>query len=391
MIRALSTNRSKVLVVAANFPPTIGGSQTLLYNLFRYFPSDSYAAVSQNTGPFDPESRLPCSCYYAPNLPLIQRIYNRVWPLCIPLLEKTVYRAQLKEKAGALFLNLPDGAFLIAGWRLARKMSLPYYVFLHDLWEENERYLNVRVARHFEKQILTGAETVFTITDRARQYYLDKYNVDSKVLLHTIDPEYTNIPPRTRLPWTSGMSFRIVASGSFYPDMNLDTLRSLNKAIIAHPDENIELRILTQYFNQSFLEEFCDPRITIKSCTKQEVWQELGDADLLYVPLSFRSRNPAEIETVFPTKVTEYALADVPIIVHGPAHCYTVDYARRRRWAYTVYRPDPDALWKSILHIRDNEKLRKRLSGAGRRIVKERNARDISIWLQKQLGIIPSG
>ncbi|CAB1057762.1 hypothetical protein D1BOALGB6SA_2517 [Olavius sp. associated proteobacterium Delta 1] len=384
----------KLLLMAVHFPPSIGGSPTLLHNIFRYFPAGSYAAVTQNEGTFDPNSRLPCKSYSIPKFPFVrfmQRIDAHAWPLLIPFVERTAFRAQVKENAQAIFLNLPDGKFLIAGWRLAKKLSLPYYVFLHDLWEENEKPINAWFARRFEKQILKEAKTVFTINDMARRYYLEKHGVHSKILLHTIDPEFTKMPARTRPKWKPGKTFRIVTSGSIYVDMNLDALLSLNQALAAHPNERVELRILTAAMEQSLRDEFRDPRIKIKSCTKQEVWQELTDADLLYVPLAFRPRSAAEIETVFPTKITEYALAGVPILVHGPAHCYTVDYARQKKWAYTVYRPAHESLWEGVVRIRDNAALRERLASAGRKIVKERYAADISRWLQQELGVIPWG
>ena len=119
------------------------------------------------------------------------------------------------------------------------------------------------------------------------------------------------------------------------------------------------------------------------------MWQELADADLLYVPLAFSSANPAEIRTVFPTKVTEYALADVPILVHGPADCYTVQYAQRKQWAYTVCRSDPESVWEGIARVRSDTSLHKQLAGAARKIVEERRATEISKWLQMELGVIP--
>jgi len=390
MTERKSTSGAKLLVLAAYFPPAIGGSPTLLYNLFRHFPSGSYAAVVQNVGSFEPENRLPCTYYRIPNGLIVRKIAGRAWPMIVPLIERIALRAVRRENPTALFLNIPTGAFVIAGWRLARRLSLPYYVFLHDLWEENESPLYAHIIRPFEKQIMAGAETVFTITDMARQYYLNKHGVDSKILLHTIDPEFTRIPPRTRPAWKSGKPFRVVTSGSFYPKMNVDALISLYRAIAARPNEAIELRILTSRTNDPIWEGFSDPRVSVRSCKKQEVWQELADADLLYVPLAFRSDSPEEVETVFPTKVTEYVLADVPILVHGPGQCYTVDYARRKGWAYTVDQAGPDAVWEGIIRLRDNEQLRKGFSSAGRKIVKERNATDISLWLQEQVGITTS-
>lgn len=378
----------KILMMAAYFPPTPGGSPTLLYNLLRYFPEGSYAAVAHASKSVDTSSELPCTVYRMPHSQLVDRIQGKAWPLILPLAEAVGTLAIRKEKPDALFLNSPTSAFMVAGYRLAKRYNLPYYVFLHDLWEENESAFNRKAVGRFEKEILQGAEKLFTITDMARQYYLDKYGIDSEILLHTIDPEFTVIPERRRKPYAKGEPFRILTSGAFYSNMNLDTLFVLKRALDRNPEADIELRILTPQINDSTWREFSDSRISIKSCTKQEVWQELADADLLYVPLAFRSHNPAEIETVFPTKVTEYALADTPIMVHGPGHCYTVEYASRLKWGVTVEKPNAELLWQTIEKVMGDEKLRKRLSKNAKKMVKERNAKTISGWLQKQLGII---
>jgi|GEM_PF-3784315 len=378
----------KLLMMAAFFPPIPGGSSTLLYNLLRHFPEGSYAAVAHDSKIMDSSSELPCTVYRMPHGRIVDTIQERAWPLVLPLAEATATLAAKNEKPDALFLNCPTSAFMVAGYRVARRMNLPYYVFLHDLWEENEYGINRRAIAHFEADILKGAEKIFTITDMARNYYLDKYGVDSEVLLHTIDPEFTVIPERTRKAYADGEPFRILTSGAFYANMNLDTLQVLNRLLADHPDANLELRILTPQVGADIWDQFADSRITIKSCTKNEVWQELSDADLLYVPLAFRSANPAEIETVFPTKITEYALAETPIMVHGPGHCYTVEYAKKKRWATTVDKPKADVLWNSIDKMMTDEKFRKRFTGAGKKIVKERDAQKISNWLQKELGVI---
>ena len=237
---------SKLLVLAPHFPPSIGGSETLLYNLFSHFPRGSYAAVTQKKMPFDPLGPLPCPYYYVPSSPMVYRITSRAGLLLIPLVKSIAYRALRREKATALFLNIPDGFFVIAGWHLAKRLSLPYYVYLHDLWEENERSLNAWMARRYEQRVLAGAKKLFTITDMARQYYLQKYGIDSEILPHCIDPGITKIPPRSRPRWTEGTVFRVLTSGSFYEGMNLGALRSLKDALIAHPGENIELRISRQ-------------------------------------------------------------------------------------------------------------------------------------------------
>lgn len=374
--------------MASYFPPFIGGSQTLLYNLLSHFPVGSYATVGWDTTRFGTSGALPCPCYHVPDSRMVQGMVVRSWLPFLPMIYRVAARAYRIERPDVLFLNVPDGAFLVAGWLLAKRLSIPYYVYLHDLWEEHERYLNAWWARRWERRILAGAKTVFTITDKARDYYLSKHGLDSKILLHTIDSANGDFPRRSRPPLGEAAPFRIVTSGSFYESMNLDALRSLRVALDRHQDESVELRILTARVNESFRREFGGKNTIIRSCTKQEVWAELVDADLLYVPLAFFSSVPEEVRTVFPTKITEYALAKVPIIVHAPEDSYTATYAQKKGWALTVTSPDPDALWNGIHQIRSNDSLRQRLADAGRSIVAEREASVISGWLQHDIGVL---
>ncbi|MCX5887992.1 MAG: glycosyltransferase, partial [Deltaproteobacteria bacterium] len=268
MNNAISNSISKILLIAPHFPPTIGGSQTLLRNLFRHFPQGSYATVTQKIGIADANAKMNCQHYYVPTNALLQRIRRYAEVILIPLSEGIIHNAARREKAQMIFLNMPDGHFMIAGWLAAQRLSIPYCVYLHDLWVENQRYLNKVIATRLELRILSGATILFTLTEAMRDYYLEKYQLESKVLPHGIDLDNAKaIPPRSRPPWKHDKPFRIVTSGAFYGQMNLDALRSLRKVFYYHPDEYIELHIITPYSNKSFKDEFTERRISVKYCT----------------------------------------------------------------------------------------------------------------------------
>jgi glycosyltransferase involved in cell wall biosynthesis len=53
-----------------------------------------------------------------------------------------------------------------------------------------------------------------------------------------------------------------------------------------------------------------------------------AEADVLFLPMSFEERFRAHMRTSFPSKLTEYTAAGVPILIWGPPYCSSVRWAR---------------------------------------------------------------
>jgi glycosyltransferase involved in cell wall biosynthesis len=112
------------------------------------------------------------------------------------------------------------------------------------------------------------------------------------------------------------------------------------------------------------------------------------EADLLYLPLAFETPWPDEIRTVFPTKAVEYLVSGTPILLHGPADCFTVKDAREQGWAHVIDTKDPEALREGIRRLVVDRSLREKLVENARAEAVRRDARRIAKGLQEDLGLL---
>ena len=82
----------------------------------------------------------------------------------------------------------PREDFLVAAFHAARKLNLPFYVHMHDLWMENMPPGSAasRFAEKWEPVILKQSTRVLCMTPSMQKYYERKYRIQTDLLPHTI-------------------------------------------------------------------------------------------------------------------------------------------------------------------------------------------------------------
>jgi glycosyltransferase involved in cell wall biosynthesis len=100
---------------------------------------------------------------------------------------------------------------------------------------------------------------------------------------------------------------------------------------------------------------------------QSEVPAVLRQADILFLPLAFRSPIPEVIRTSAPGKTGEYLSVRRPILVHAPGDSFVSWYFRDNRCGIVVDEEDPGALASAIARILDDETLRSEVSTHARR------------------------
>ncbi|OSQ53512.1 hypothetical protein MGEO_03035 [Marivita geojedonensis] len=53
------------------------------------------------------------------------------------------------------------------------------------------------------------------------------------------------------------------------------------------------------------------------------------ESDILYVPMSFEARDRLNMELSFPSKLTDYTLTGLPLLISGPDYCSAVQWAEK--------------------------------------------------------------
>jgi hypothetical protein len=86
------------------------------------------------------------------------------------------------------------------------------------------------------------------------------------------------------------------------------------------------------------------------------------EADVLFVPMSFDGADKANMEISFPSKLTDYTVVGIPLLIYGPAYCSAVRWARENDGvAEVVDEQSIDALTKAVMHLSTLAPLRMRL------------------------------
>lgn len=373
-------------VVSSSFPPRASGSAILTANLL----SDYIGKVSAIAGHNrymkpDPDFRPPCATRYLGLPRRVPRLYealNRTVPFIVWRSLKGSIRKTFEElRTDIVLAAYPREDFLVAAFHAARKLHLPFYAHMHDLWMENMPPGSAasRLAEKWEAVILKGSTRVLCMTPSMQTHYERKYGIETDLLPHTIPKQdCLSAPAEMRPPRMAKPTVLFV--GAVNPAMNLDALKVLALASELLPSE-YELLFCTS-FNLPLLNSLGirSSRLQVRYVSRAEVKRLQSAAHVLVAPLSHKNCSLDEVRTVFSTKLLEYLLSGRPIVVFAPQGSHHAESAKKNGWGYLVTEDSPAALAAAILKVATDEKL---AAGLVRGALKEARFRTASRHAQR--------
>lgn len=350
---------SKVLLMSHTFPPLINGVSFILTRLFNHFPKDSYVVyTTPYKGEADSASRkLPCQYYYAP-AHSIHNGYSRWLSIkeWLDVLPMVLYGLKIikKEKINSILAFSEVGNFLLSAYILHKITRIPLSIYFFDCYSVAQtKMLRKYFAKPIERWAVKSATNIFVMSEALQDYYQSKYGVASILLPHPVDTDdYYNVP---KVEGNKRDRVKIVYTGMIY-DAHYDSILNLIKAI--RNLQNIEFHIYSRKsFGELEKKGICGRNVIYHGLIKQrEAAKVQASADILFLPLAFKSPYPDIIRTASPGKLPEYLASGRPILVHAPPDSYISWYARKYGWGYVVDKSDPDQLKNAVLRvINDNE------------------------------------
>ena len=356
----------KLLILSRGFPPLLGGSNILMNNLFASYKGNVEAAVghahrSHSDSNFTP----PCNTYYLDisNNKFLLRYYEVIMRF-FPFIVRNFMNMHIRRyKPEILMIPYPEVNFIIPCYQSAIKSGLPYYVYMHDLWEENfkKEHWKFKAAKKWERKIICGAKRVFCMTDVQMQHYQKKYNIKNvEILPHSIQPETLAFGHQTIVQATMQKK-TILFVGTVSDLMNEDSLREFSKAIRLLPND-IDILFCSSASKERL--DMCGietNRIQLKFVSRAEAQQIQSTVHILLAPLSFKNGAMNEVRTVFSTKLLEYLISGRPILVFSPSDSFHSISARKGGWGYVVDEDSPEKLAEGILKMLNDERLCKSL------------------------------
>jgi hypothetical protein len=292
----------------------------IVHRLFSHYPPDRLFIF----GPRDGKAELPAVQY-------LTHQFN--WPLLVRRALPAVYRAAAEIHVRRLPRGLrarierfrPEAVVTVAHhtrWinaaLIARRFRLPLHIIVHDdfMFEHS-----ARLQDEFGETYRRAASRL-CISPFMEEAYRKRYGAAGTVLYPPMAPDILPaVEPAVRQ--TDVLSFVFAGSVS---GGALEVLEMAARAIAA---EGHRLTIYTFTPPMFQAEAFRAPGIRVAAALPVEDLRRVlsEDADVLLLPGSYLERDRGNMALLFPSKLTDYAVAGKPLMIFAPA------YSSIYRWA----------------------------------------------------------
>ena len=387
----MSESDRPVLVMCARAPPQIGGTPTVMYELLRHFPKGSVIIVSKVPGRevSSDDRRLEHEMVEVGRLPSM--VYHPIFQLLLlPLtLFEVLFRVRrFRARPRSILAVFPSVDFLLISMLLSKLFRVPVFPYLHNCIVEIAAHPFDRAfARLAEVWVFKHSAKVYSMSEPMRVFYGSR-GFRTEVLPHGVDRSLMR-PYRAR---TMGKVAVVGFSGIVY-ETNVLAVKELldakkqsgGRLVVKVSSPRQSLNLLASHG----LLDGLDMAATLG--TRAEVLDFLASCDMLFIPMSFESKVKKDLLTIFPTKVTDYWLAQRPMIVYGPDEYAFVGLAGREGYALAVTERGPEAILAAVESLSSSEELGRCLVEVSRRKLEEHDARGLALRAMKDLGIPVGG
>jgi len=373
-------------LVSEVVPPSWSGQAVLIRRLLTGLDPRAYCLLTSDQGIYGGEhiQGLETKCYRLPATRTRYLHANKLLLIASALAGAAtgitgravhIARVARREHCRAIVAFTGDFHDLPAAYLASRLLGLPLYVYMCDYYSHRELYepARRRLSTHLERVVVGGATRVICGTDTLADALAQRYGITPAVIHHPADLSlYALADCPRRAP---SRHLRIVYTGTIY-EAQLDAVQNLLAALDQLGAQSAALHIYGgQSENELRTRDLEGQLVVHPHASAQEIAAVQEGADILFLPLAFRSQYPEVIRTSAPMKFGEYLAAGGPILVHAPADAFVSEYCRRHDCAVVVDDPDPRCLIQAIEALCDDAARRARLI----RNAQERALTDFSI------------
>lgn len=260
----------------------------------------------------------------------------------------------VREEDSDLIVACSGDLYDLPATRLAsRRTGCPFVAYLFDDFVFQWSGARRRLAAWLAPGIVHSASSVLVPNEFLRNSYESRYDI-SPIVVNNPGPS----APMPRVAADSGRENDggIVYTGSVYR-AHFDAFHNLISALDAGANNRLVLHIYTSQSEQ-FLRQngVAGSVVRVHPHVPQAGIREvLRRADVLFLPLAFRSPIPEIVATSSPGKIGDYLAAGRPILVHAPADSFLSWYFRTHGCGLVVDRDDQAALGEALEQILTDE------------------------------------
>ena len=292
-------NKKKILVISSIcFPPCLIGPAILMGNLFRYFPKGSYHVLMGRLDhqwlPLDMDSMLPAQYTYTryPSFNLRGNLFRRIRTLMRDIfsLYEVIWKGIKiirREKVDNIFVirdHYVEISALFIHWLSRKKIAmwLPDLYYVPD--SSKEGWIK-SFDRLMEPIMLKSIDMICVTGEPTREYYQEKYGIDTVVLPHTVDiGKYNELSRRIE---KNNSVTNIIFTGTLGDGQPSGILDLLTIA-----KESLELKIKLTVITNTSLDQakkmgIKGENVTVRSAKRSEIPSLQVSADILFFATRF--------------------------------------------------------------------------------------------------------
>ncbi|HEX8189151.1 MAG TPA: glycosyltransferase [Pyrinomonadaceae bacterium] len=367
-------------LVSNVLPPSESSHAAILQRLLRDFDPESYCLLSSRDytrggGP-DYSGRLPARYYHLPPPYRLTRGHRfglarqrERANLVLGVLTRARHIARILRRERCDRVVVCTGGNEIfdfpAGYLASRLVGARFYAYLLDQYSHMVSFvLGDTFLRRFEGPVMRGAAAVICPNEFMRAEVARRFGVEPVIIRNICDVSaYERAGAARAGAAGEGGGARVVYTGAVGP-LQADALVNLLAAFRMLGRGDARLHLYTPQPCAALEGQGVGgAAVVLHEHEPVSAMPEVqGGADVLFLPLAFRSPHPDIVSTAAPGKIGEYLASRRPILVHAPADSFTSWYFRTHECGLVVDRDDPGELAGALGRLLSDGELRGRLA-----------------------------
>ncbi|MFT3781732.1 MAG: glycosyltransferase [Nibricoccus sp.] len=308
-----------------------------LYRILHTYPTERLRIIEADCKPSQPQRRI-LGANYSSLMPAFERGWYfarmRAPRLFWMMLEAESWRqarlvqASLKGFPVEAILAIHEGFGWYMAARIAQRLRVPLHLILHDDWFRcipMAPLLKERFERAFGA-VYRAASGRLCISPYMEEEYARRFGAPGRVLYPVRDPKAPQpTEPPVRLSANS-KELTVAYAGNLWHKSNWESLRNLASAL-----ETVGGRLLI--FGPTKPDDAASnglqrANVSVRGFVPNLIETLREEAQVVFVAMAFDANERRNMEICFPSKMTEYTAAGLPVLIHGPAYSSAVRWAQ---------------------------------------------------------------
>jgi len=281
-------------------------------------------------------------------------------------ISKELLEFSINFKPDYIYSQLSTRELIFFVNQLIIKTKVPSAIHIMDDWPKTinafgilKKYWDKKIDSEFKK-LLSYVELKLAISDSMRTEYESRYGGNWLTFHNPIST--SKWVPFQKYDYKVEQKLKILYVGRI-GTANSQTIKHFSKSLITFMYEtDVEFSIFSPNYNEEIGLKLKKNKNTLVKppINHEEIPNLVSKYDLLYLPLDFNKTTNKFSKLSMPTKMSEYMISGVPILIHSPSNTAIFKYAKHKNFAYLLDSLKSERIHEALIEIIENEETRKK-------------------------------